>query len=590
MSTIYIGGTRLLVNGSIETIYGNLKGLKSSQLKQLSRLYHQRLPVDCLTTPEFAQRVAAISTEIGQPVCTYLNRRGQVIRVGVGSPRQTQIPPLELPRYGAGRLSGIRCITTKQKSHPPSEASLTAMAIQRLDALVVLTLTGSGFERRGGGATGYVQETYLAHLIPPAEIDGQTLESNNLGIIWEVSPPVSLDMLAKQDFFELVEGLEAQLQSQFIAREVEGDRDLVLLVGLTIDRLTLEQFEDRLTELARLVDTAGGEVLQTVRQKRSRPHPQTVVGTGKVQEIALAAQTAGANLIVFDRDLSPAQVRNLETQIGIRVVDRTEVILDIFAQRAQSGAGKLQVELAQLEYTLPRLTGRGQAMSRLGGGIGTRGPGETKLETERRAILSRIARLQKQVNELQAHRHRMRERRQKQEVPSVAIVGYTNAGKSTLLNALTNSEVYAADQLFATLDPTTRRLVIGEPQTEQATSIVLTDTVGFIHELPPTLMDAFRATLEEVTEADALLHVVDLSHPAWQSQIRSVTAILREMPIAPGPALIVFNKIDQVDGETLKLAQEEFPLGVYISAHLRIGLETLRQRMAQLIHYAVSSE
>lgn len=510
--------------------------------------------------------------------------------MGVGSPGQTQIPPLELPRYGAGRLSGIRCIATKLKSNPPSQASLTAMAIQRLDALVVLTLTGSGFERRGGGATGYVKETYLAHLTPPEQIEGQTSESNNLGIIWEVSPPVSLDILAKQDFFELVENLEAQLQSQFVAREVDDDRDLVLLVGLMTDRLTLEQFEDRLIELARLVDTAGGQVLQTVRQKRSRPHPQTVVGTGKVQEIALAAQTAGANLIVFDRDLSPSQVRNLETQIGVRVVDRTEVILDIFAQRAQSGAGKLQVELAQLQYTLPRLTGRGEAMSRLGGGIGTRGPGETKLETERRAIAGRIARLQKEVNQLQAHRNRMRQRRQQQEVPSVAIVGYTNAGKSTLLNALTNSEVYAADQLFATLDPTTRRLAIAAPQTNQDTSIVLTDTVGFIHELPPTLMDAFRATLEEVTEADALLHVVDLSHQAWQSQIRSVMEILREMPIAPGPALIVFNKIDQVDGETLKLAQEEFPLGVYISANLRIGLETLRQRISQLIQYAVSPE
>jgi GTP-binding protein HflX len=463
------------------------------------------------------------------------------------------------------------------------------MAIQRLDALVVLTLTGSGFERRGGGATGYVKETYLAHLIPQIPQDIESSASENLDIFWQVSPPVSLDTLVTQDFLDLVEGLEAELQSQFVAREVDADQDLVLIVGLMTDRLTPEQFEDQLVELARLVDTAGGKVLQTMRQKRPRPHPQTVVGTGKVQEIALAAQTAGANLIVFDRDLSPAQVRNLEIQIGVRVVDRTEVILDIFAQRAQSAAGKLQVELAQLEYTLPRLTGRGQAMSRLGGGIGTRGPGETKLETERRAIGRRIARLQQEVNELQAHRNRLRQRRQKQEVASVAIVGYTNAGKSTLLNALTNAEVYTADQLFATLDPTTRRVVIADAQTGQPMSILLTDTVGFIHELPPTLMDAFRATLEEVTEADALLHVVDLSHPAWQSQIRSVTEILRSMPIAPGPALIVFNKIDQVDGETLRLAQEEFPLGVYISANLRIGLETLRHRVSQLIDYAVSS-
>ena len=352
--------------------------------------------------------------------------------------------------------------------------------------------------------------------------------------------------------------------------------------------MTPQQFQDTLEELARLVETAGGEVLQTMQQKRSRPHPRTVVGEGKLQEIALSAQTVGANLIVFDRDLSPTQIRNLETQIGLRVVDRTEVILDIFAQRAQSRAGKLQVELAQLEYMLPRLTGRGQAMSRLGGGIGTRGPGETKLETERRTIGRRIARLQQEVDQLQAHRSRLRQYRQHQEVPSVAIVGYTNAGKSTLLNALTHAEVYAADQLFATLDPTTRRLVIPDAVTGEALEIVLTDTVGFIHELPTSLMDAFRATLEEVTEADALLHVVDLSHPAWQSQIRSVMSILSEMPVTPGPALVALNKIDRADSDTLALAQEEFPQAVFISAAECLGLETLRQRLAQLIHYAVA--
>lgn len=339
----------------------------------------------------------------------------------------------------------------------------------------------------------------------------------------------------------------------------------------------------------RLVDTAGGQVLQTLRQKRSHPHPQTVVGEGKVQEIALVAQTIGANLIVFDRDLSPAQVRNLETQIGVRVVDRTEVILDIFAQRAQSGAGKLQVELAQLEYSLPRLTGRGLAMSRLGGGIGTRGPGETKLETERRAIQRRISRLQQEVNQLQAHRSRLRQNRQAQEVPTLALVGYTNAGKSTLLNVLTQSEVYTADQLFATLDPTTRRLEIPDMITEEPLTIVITDTVGFIHELPPPLVNAFRATLEEVTDADALIHLVDLSHSAWESQIESVMQILREMPVTPGPGLLVFNKIDQTDGENLRLAQEKYPQAVYISASKALGLETLRKRMAALVHYAISN-
>lgn len=293
-------------------------------------------------------------------------------------------------------------------------------------------------------------------------------------------------------------------------------------------------------------------------------------------------------MIVFDRDISASQARNLEAEIGIPVVDRTQVILDIFAQRAQSQAGKLQVELAQLEYMLPRLRGRGQEMSRLGGGIGTRGPGETKLETERRTIGRRIAQLQQEVNQLQAHRSRLRQQRQQQEVPSVALVGYTNAGKSSLLNALTHAEIYTADQLFATLDPTTRKLVVTDPETQERRTILLTDTVGFIHELPPALIDAFRATLEEVTQADVLLHVVDLSHPAWQRHIGSVEEVLGEMPVLPSPALIAFNKIDQVDSETLAFAQTEYPEAVFISATQRLGLETLRQRLVQLIDEVVS--
>ncbi|WP_375466604.1 GTPase HflX [uncultured Nostoc sp.] len=578
----------------METIFGNLQGLKSSQLKQLQRLYHQRIPGDRITTSEFSQRLAAISTEVNQPVCTYINRRGQVIRVGVGTPRQTQIPPMELPRYGAERLSGIRCIATHLKPEPPNESALTAMALQRLDALVVLNITGAGFTRRGGGATGYVKEAYLAHLTPQ---ESRTLitspaalkvgESQIQSPSWSISPPLGLDDLAEQDLVDLVENLEAEFQREFIAQEVDSDHDRVLIVGVMTSEITPLQFQDTLLELARLVDTAGGDVLQTIQQKRSRVHPQTVVGEGKVQEIALTAQTLGVNLVVFDRDLSPSQVRNLEMQIGIRVVDRTEVILDIFAQRAQSRAGKLQVELAQLEYMQPRLAGRGRTMSRLGGGIGTRGPGETKLETERRAIGQRISRLQKEVDQLQAHRSRLRQRRQHREVPSVALVGYTNAGKSTLLNALTNAEVYTADQLFATLDPTTRRLVIPYGETNEHQEILITDTVGFIHELPASLMDAFRATLEEVTEADALLHLVDLSHPAWLRHIRSVREILAQMPITPGPALVIFNKIDQADSETLAVAREEFPLAVFISASQRLGLETLRQRLGQLIEYAV---
>lgn len=563
-----------------ETIYGNIQGLKASYIKQLQQLYEQRQPGDRLTTPELAQQLTAISTEIHQPVCAYINRRGQVVRVAVGTPQETQMPPQELPRHGAQRLSGIRCVATQLKGAIPNTAALTAMVRQRLDALVVLMPTDRGAERRDGNGTRSVKEAFLVHLVPDLESP------------WLVSPPLSLDELTEQDFDELVDEWESEFReagfelSQF--QQMKSEQDRVLLVGLMTEDMSPQRFQDSLAELTRLVESAGGEVLDTMQQKRSQPHPQTVVGQGKVEEIALRAHQLGANLIVFNRDISPSQARNLEAEIGIRVVDRTEVILDIFAQRAQSQAGKLQVELAQLEYMLPRLRGRGQEMSRLGGGIGTRGPGETKLETERRTIQRRIAQLQQEVNQLQAHRARLRQQRQQQKVPSIALVGYTNAGKSTLLNVLTHAEVYTADQLFATLDPTTRKLVITDPQTQERRTILLTDTVGFIHELPPALMDAFRATLEEVTQADALLHVVDLSHPAWESHIRSVEEVLREMPTMPGPALIAFNKMDGVDSETLALAQREYPEALFISATQRLGLETLRQRLGQLIDEAVS--
>lgn len=454
------------------------------------------------------------------------------------------------------------------------------MARQRLDALVLLMPTGDRAEKRDGNATDYVKEAFLANLVPDLESP------------WIVSPPLSLDDLTEQDFDNLVDEWETEFQEagfeawQF--QHLETEQDLVLLVGLISEDLSPQQFQDSLEELARLVESAGGEVLDTVQQKRSHPHPQTVVGQGKVEEIALCAHQLGANLIVFNRDISASQARNLEAEIGIRVVDRTEVILDIFAQRAQSQAGKLQVELAQLEYLLPRLRGRGQEMSRLGGGIGTRGPGETKLETERRTIQRRITQLQQEVNQLQAHRSRLRQQRQQQEVPSVVLVGYTNAGKSTLLNVLTHAKVYTADRLFATLDPTTRKLVITDPQTQERKTILLTDTVGFIHELPPALKDAFRATLEEVTEANALLHVVDLSHPAWESHIHSVEEVLGEMSALSGSALIAFNKVDRVDSETLALAQQKYPEAVLISATQRLGLDTLRQQLLRLVDEAVS--
>jgi GTPase len=547
----------------MQNIYGNIQGIKSSHLKKIQQLYEERQPADRFMTLEFAQNLAAISAEIKHPICCYINRRGQILRIAVGTPNQTQIPAEELPRRSAERLSGIRCLATQFRSDAPDETALIAMARQRLDALVTLSVLDS-----------QVEEAFLVYLISDSETP------------WIVSPPLSLDDLLEQDFSDLVAEWEKEISDAggiVLPQEVVSDQNRMLLVGVQTDDISAQRFEDGMAELARLVDSAGGIVLDTMRQKRSHPHPQTVVGKGKVEEIQFLAQKLGANLIVFDRDISPSQARNLENEIDIRVCDRTEVILDIFAQRARTQAGKLQVELAQLEYMLPRLRGRGQEMSRLGAGIGTRGPGETKLETERRTIQRRIAQLQQEVNQLQAHRARIRQQRQQQEIPVVALVGYTNAGKSTLLNVLTNAEVYTADQLFATLDPTTRKVVITESETQERRTILLTDTVGFIHELPPPLVDAFRATLEEVIEADTLLHVVDLSHPAWESHIASVQEILQEMSAIPEKYLVAFNKIDRVDRETLAQAQQKYPQAVFISATERLGLETLKQHLLQLI-------
>lgn len=542
------------------------KGLKPHQQKQLQRLYQLRLPPNRLVTVEFAQRLGSLTQDLeGQPISVYVNRRGQVIRVGVGSPFETQIPAWELPRQGAERLSGIRCITTQMGEGGPSQKALTAMALQRLDALITLSVSKSGGHRsRGGTATGFVHRAYLAHLVPEEERR------------WQVSEPLPLGILAEQDLQELVAELEDGFRRQLTARQVDPDQDRAILVGLQEPGQSHEDLTDGLAELSRLVESAGGQVLQALWQRREGPNSATVIGSGKVQELALLVQDLGANLVVFDRELTPSQVRTLEEAVGVRVVDRSEVILDIFAQRARTRAGKLQVELAQLQYLLPRLAGRGRTMSRLGGGIGTRGPGETQLEMERRAIQRRISKLRQEVEELRRHRQRLRQRREASQIPVVALVGYTNAGKSTLLNALTHAQVYVADQLFATLDPTTRRLDLPNRQ-----AVLLTDTVGFLTELPDQLVDAFQATLEEVTEADALLHVVDLSHPNWEGQIEAVETLLDKLPLATGPRQLVFNKIDRLDPEWVEDVRLLYPKALFVSAATGQNLDQLRHTLAQ---------
>jgi GTP-binding protein HflX len=345
-----------------------------------------------------------------------------------------------------------------------------------------------------------------------------------------------------------------------------------LLVGLELPTDNADGAQESLTELARLADTAGAAVVGTAWQKRARPDAAYFVGRGKAEELAEVAAELGADLLLIDHDLSPAQARNLESLTGLKVLDRTQLILDIFARRARSREGKLQVELAQLQYLLPRLTGRGTDLSRLGGGIGTRGPGETKLETDRRRIRKRIADLQRELAAVRRQRALLRRSRKAVPVPLVALVGYTNAGKSSLLNALTGAEVFVEDRLFATLDPTSRQLRL--PNNEL---IVVTDTVGFIRNLPHHLVAAFRATLEEALEADLLLHVVDYSHPAHAAQVQTVDRVLADLGAGEKPRLMVYNKIDLLNPEARGLAG---PGEVFVSARTGEGLDALKEALA----------
>nr|WP_241423168.1 GTPase HflX [Candidatus Contubernalis alkalaceticus] len=332
-------------------------------------------------------------------------------------------------------------------------------------------------------------------------------------------------------------------------------------------------------ELAQLSDTAGAEVVFEVVQKRSKPHASYYIGKGKAEEISLLAEEVKADMLIIDDELTPSQAKNLEELLELRVIDRTALILDIFAQRARTREGKLQVELAQLNYLLPRLTGHYSALSRLGGGIGTRGPGETKLEVDRRTIRQKISDLNKEIESIKKHRSLQRRSRQKVPFPVIALVGYTNAGKSTLLNALTDSSVFTEDKLFATLDPTTRRVNMTDNQT-----VLITDTVGFIQKLPTHLVAAFRATLEEVQEADVLMHVVDLSHPQMEEQMEAVHKILMDLEVTEKRCLLVFNKMDlNNDPFLIRRLKAEYPNSVAISAGRRKNLEELMDKLSEIL-------
>lgn len=535
-------------------IKGNIKGIRDSVIAELQKLYDMQSPQ--LVSRELAVKLADITEYINREISVYITRSGQIIEIAVGDNATVELPSFS-GRRGAGRLSGIRCIHTHPGGNPYlSGVDISALKNNKYDAMVAIGVVSPDFtksELTFGLITGIdSNENYTAECYGPYSIE----DAENI------------------NFVNTVSTIERILDKQTGTASLQVMSERAILIGMEWGRNdSLWTVDDSLEELKQLADTAGATVIKKFIQKRPKPDPAFFIGRGKVQELALYAQQENIDLCIFDDELSPAQQRNIESVMGIRILDRTALILDIFAQRARTNEGKLQVELAQLQYTLPRIMGKGLMLSRLGGGIGTRGPGETKLEVDRRRIRDRIAFIKDQIEKVKAVRSLHRSKRKKNNVFEVSLVGYTNAGKSTLLNTLTNSDIYAKDQLFATLDPTTRQLTLPNKQ-----EIIITDTVGFIQRLPHQLIAAFRSTLEVVTEADLLVHVIDVSHELYKEQAAAVHEVLKEIGAETKPVITVYNKIDKLPPDSKladRLALEEDT--VCISAAKKLNLETLQQ-------------
>ncbi|MDM8108778.1 GTPase HflX [Phascolarctobacterium faecium] len=535
-------------------IKGNIKGIRDSVIAELQKLYDMQSPQ--LVSQELAVKLADITEYINREISVYITRSGQIIEIAVGDNATVELPSFS-GRRGAGRLSGIRCIHTHPGGNPYlSGVDISALKNNKYDAMVAIGVVSPDFtksELTFGLITGIdSNENYTAECYGPYSIE----EAENI------------------NFVNTVSTIERILDKQTGTASLQVMSERAILIGMEWGRNdSLWTVDDSLEELKQLADTAGATVIKKFIQKRPKPDPAFFIGRGKVQELALYAQQENIDLCIFDDELSPAQQRNIESVMGIRILDRTALILDIFAQRARTNEGKLQVELAQLQYTLPRIMGKGLMLSRLGGGIGTRGPGETKLEVDRRRIRDRIAFIKDQIEKVKAVRSLHRSKRKKNNVFEVSLVGYTNAGKSTLLNTLTNSDIYAKDQLFATLDPTTRQLTLPNKQ-----EIIITDTVGFIQRLPHQLIAAFRSTLEVVTEADLLVHVIDVSHELYKEQAAAVHEVLKEIGAETKPVITVYNKIDKLPPDSKladRLALEEDT--VCISAAKKLNLETLQE-------------
>lgn len=521
-------------------------------------------------SPELARQMSEISHETGRQVGVLINRKGQVEYVMVGTAKQIELPDFGRARVSEDRFRGLRCVHTHLLGEKLTQDDLTDLALLRLDLMSIIQVN------RKDGLPGLV---YSAHLVPK---NAESLEDETQSVPYaylEPQIPSQLDT----DFAALINSLEDEMaRVRLTARNRPTGRDRAILVGVTTS--DLEKSGESIAELEELAASADVVILDKVIQRRPQIDPKTVLGKGKLDELLIRSMRLGADLLVFDAELSPAQVRSLGEATELKIVDRPQLILDIFAQRAQSREGKLQVELAQLKYLLPRLViGQNSAFSRLAGGIGGRGPGETKLETDRRRVRDRIAQLEKQVDALGRQRQERRKSRVEKHLPIISLVGYTNAGKSTLLNSLTQSEVYAEKKMFATLDPTSRRLRLPYDQ-----EVIINDTVGFIRDLPAALVSAFRATLEEIADSDLLIHVVDASHPDVMQQIASVSKIIEDLEFGSIPQLFVLNKIDLVDEGDLETLRRQISLdtgapSVSISAIRRETVRPLAAKIGEMI-------
>ncbi|NOY89792.1 MAG: GTPase HflX [Deltaproteobacteria bacterium] len=504
-------------------LHGLTSGLAPSQLQALERLYQRHVPFDALTTPELSRTMAEATARTGRQVGVLVDRDGRVNHVIVGDATHIDLPDVGRLRAAGGRLRGLRLLHTHLHNEPLTRDDLVDLTLLRLDMVAAFCLAPSGLFR----------QVYYGHNVP--------LDPSGEGEPYAVYGPIAHDQLDVNPK-RIVEALEQEFTRAAKAHRTKAKDGRAMLVHVC-DKRDAAKAEDSLRELSELARTAGVEVADRVLQVRHRVDPKYVLGRGKLEEVVIRAMQRDVEVLIFDRNLSPAQAAAIAKMTDLKVLDRTQLILDIFAQRAESRDGKLSVELAQTKYLLPRLGAKDDALSRLSGGIGGRGPGETKIEVGKRRANDRITKLKRDLAKLAGQRKQRRRRRQKSRAPIVALVGYTNAGKSTLLNQLTGSDVLAEDALFATLDTRSRRLYL--PSAREA---VVTDTVGFIRELPKDLFDAFRSTFEEAEDADLLLHCVDASDPSHAEQIRTSERLLLDLGLEHIPRLMVFTKADRLDG------------------------------------------